>query len=403
MRSATNQDHRQDGNERVNTTGSDESAIDADGALDVLLDDARQITGLTDFGSDDFREGLQKLLDTYARNGYSEGSHEHNRGRLLGLLSERLRIEDAWKRHPDIRDVQIRAPMYLTGLPRTGTSALLNLLSQDPATRPMALWEGMNPSPLPGNPTKDDDPRYLGIKVFTDRISEDNPDFEKIHHTSADTAEECIHLLNHTFQDVQFGIECLMEPYGSWFQQQDHRASYEYYADILRMLQWCRPGERFLLKSPAHLWALDLLVDIFPDCSIVITHRDPAECVTSYASMMDTLMVGRTYDRSELGPTVMEYLAHKMEHALRCRDEIEPARIVDVQFTDLVADPIAALHCIYDHFGIPSTPGLDQTFVDYAAAHPQGEHGSHEYGPDDYGLSREQILDRFAFYTERYT
>ncbi|MEZ5171279.1 MAG: sulfotransferase [Acidimicrobiia bacterium] len=370
--------------------------------LDELLDEARAASGLSDFGSDDFRVGLEKLLETYDHNGFDEDARRHNRGRLLGLLSERLRIEDAWARHPEIRDVQIDAPMYLTGLPRTGTSALLNLLSQDPAMRPMELWEGMNPSPLPGNPAKEDDPRYLGIKAFTDQLYDENPDFARIHHTSADTAEECIHLLNHTFQDVQFGIEVLMEPYGSWFREQDHRASYLYYADILRMLQWCRPGERFLLKTPAHLWALDILVDIFPDCSIVITHRDPVECVGSYASMMESLMTGRSFDRRDLGPTVMEYLAAKLEYSQRCRAGIEPSRIIDIGFTDLVADPVGAVQRIYGHFGIPMTPELEQAFADYTAAHPQGEHGTHDYRLDEYGLSEQQILDRFAFYTERF-
>lgn len=370
--------------------------------LEDLLEEARQAGGLSDFGSDDFKEGLRVLLETYDSNGYSEDGRRHCRGRLLGLLQERLRIEDAWKRHPEIRDVQIQAPVYLTGLPRTGTSALLNLLAQDPAMRPMELWEGMNPSPLPGNPPKEEDPRYRVIKDFTDRMYEENPDFGKIHYTGADTPEECIHLLNHTFADVQFGIECLMEPYGSWFLAQDHRPSYEYYADILRMLQWQRPGGRFLLKSPAHLWALDILVDIFPDCSIIITHRDPVECVASYASMMEALMSERSFDRRELGPVVMEYLARKTEHSLTCRESIDPARILDVYYRDALDDPEATVQRIYDYFGLPMTDDLARRFAEYADAHPPGEHGTHDYRLEDYGLTEELIRERFVTYTNRF-
>lgn len=368
--------------------------------LEDILAEARSSAGLDDFGDDGFREGLSVLLETYRTNGYSEGAHRQLRGRIVGLLAERLRIEDAWAQHPEIRDVPIVAPMFLTGLPRTGTSALLNLLARDTAMRPMELWEGMNPAPLPGRPAKEDDPRYTSLKEFLDHLYTENPEFGAIHHTTADTPEECIHLLNHTFADVQFGVEVLMEPYGSWFQAQDHGAGYRYYADILRMLAWQRPGERFLLKTPAHLWALDILVDMFPDCSIVITHRDPVECVASYASMMEALMEGRTFDRRELGPVVMEYLAAKMNHALACREHIDPARILDVQYTDLLADPATAARDIYAQFSIPVTPELERAWVDHVGTHPQGEHGSHDYSLAGYGLTEAQVRERFAAYLE---
>ena len=380
------------------STGSTNATRIVSFDLEELLEDARQSADLSDFGCDDFREGLQVLLDTYDHSGYTEDGRRQCRGRLLGLLTERLRIEDAWKQHPEIRDVPIVAPVFLTGLPRTGTSALLNLLSGDPAMRPMELWEGMNPSPLPGNPPKTEDPRYVGIKEFLDHMYGENPDFDAIHHTTADTPEECVHLLNHTFADVQFGVEVLMEPYGSWFQAQDHRSSYAYYADILRMLQWQRPGERFLLKTPAHLWALDVLVELFPDCSIIITHRDPLECVASYTSMMEALMAGRSFDRRELGPTVMEYLAAKMDRAMACREQIDPARILDVEYTDFISEPVATVRSIYGHFGLPVDGDLEQAWEAHVAAHPQGEHGEHEYSLEDYGLTESQIRDRFATY-----
>lgn len=370
--------------------------------LDGVLADARETAGLDDFGSDDFRAGLAVLLETYDSNGYDDNGRRGCRGRVVGLLAERLRIEDALVAHPEIRDVEIVAPMYLTGLPRTGTSALLNLLSQDPAARPLKLWEAMNPSPLPGNPPEAEDPRYLGIKAFTESVYEANPDFDKIHHTSADTSEECIHLLNHAFCDVQFGVEVLMEPYASWFRAQDLHASYRYYADQLRMLQWRSPGERFLLKSPAHLWALDILVELFPDCSIVVTHRNPLECVPSYASMMDALMIGRDFDRRELGPAVLDYLAAKTDRAMASRERIGEERIVDLHFADLEADPVGAVRRIYGHFGLDLTPALDEAFTAYAGRHAKGEHGEHEYALDEFGLTADMILERFSRYVEHF-
>lgn len=367
-----------------------------------LMASAREKAGLEDFGDDDFQEGLQVLLDTYASNGFNPKAHKKLVRRLRDLLMARLRIEDAFKRHPEIRDIEIKRPMYLTGLPRTGTSALLNLLAADPAARPLKLWEGLNPDPLEGLAPGEEDPRYLAMKQFYDSLQGDT-EFSKIHHTNADTPEECIHLLNHTFQDVQFGIETMMEPYASWFQQQDLRPSYRYYADLLRMLQWQRPGERWILKSPAHLWALDILVEMFPDCCIVITHRNPLEAVTSYASMMAALMEGQdNLDRKVLGPVVMEYLAVKLQASLKAREALDERYIIDIQFNDFVSDPLATAHKIHEYFALPLSDAAATAMQDYAAAHPMGKHGSHDYQLQEYGLSEAQILDRFGFYIERF-
>lgn len=377
--------------------------------LPNLLAEASAATGLSDFGAPDFHEGLQKLIETYTSNGFDERGIKRNRKRLLKLLQERLRIEAAWKANPEILDVPIKAPMFLTGLPRTGTSALLNLLSQDPAARPLKLWEGMSPDPSPADPVsgkrppESEDPRYVQLKAFYEEAHKKNPGFDKIHFTTADTPEECIHLLNHTFQDVQFGVETMMEPYGSWFEQQDHLPSYRYYADILRMLQWQRPGERWLLKTPGHLWALDCLTTLFPDCSIIITHRNPLECVTSYASMMESMLVGRQFDRKAFGPVVMEYLARKMESSLKQREHISSDRIIDLQFNDFIADSVGTARKIYEHFQLPINNATEQAFLRYAAEHPMGKHGKHDYRLEEYGLTEKQILDRFAFYIERFS
>ncbi|HSC74795.1 MAG TPA: sulfotransferase, partial [Pseudomonadales bacterium] len=134
--------------------------------LPTLLAEASAAAGLDDFGSDDFKPGLQKLIETYTTNGFDERGVKRNRKRLVKLLQVRLRIEAAWKQHPEIREVKIKAPMLLTGLPRTGTSALLNLLSQDTAARPLKLWEGMSPDPLPGDHSEANDPRYVQLKQF---------------------------------------------------------------------------------------------------------------------------------------------------------------------------------------------------------------------------------------------
>ncbi len=370
-------------------------------AIEDVLKEAQQKSGLVDFGANDFKEGLGTLLETYDRNGFNEKGRKRMRRRVVDLLGARLRIEDALKRHPEIRKVDIKNPMFLTGLPRTGTSALLNLLANDAAARPLKLWEGLNPDPIDGLAPGQDDPRYLAMTQYYDEMNKKS-EFKKIHATSADTPEECIHLLNHTFQDVQFGFEPLMEPYGSWFQQQDLGPSYDYYADLLRMLQWQRPGERWLLKTPGHLWALDKLVQLFPDCSIIVTHRNPLECVTSYASMMAAMMLERDFDKKELGPVTMEYLASKVERSLKARNDFSSDRILDLQFNDFVENPLETVNKIYRHFHIDMSNATKSAMEAYALEHPMGKHGKHEYHLEEYGLTEDQVLDRFDFYIKRF-
>lgn len=370
--------------------------------IEGVLEDARQKTGLSDFGDDNFMEGLGVLLETYDSNGYTERGRKRSRRRVVDLLAARLRIENAFRLHPEIRDEKISQPLFLTGLPRTGTSALLNLLAADPAARPLYMWEGFNPEPIEGLAKGAPDPRYEGMKAFEEDQKKNNPEFAKIHSTSVDTPEECIHLLNHTFCDVQFGVEPLMEPYGSWFQQQDLHKSYAYYADLLRMLQWQRPGERWVLKTPGHLWALDILVELFPDCGIIITHRNPLESVASYCSMMANMMVHREYELTTLGPVVLEYLARKLERGLNLRGQLDEARFLDIQFTDFIDDAVATAEQIYAHFKLPFNDSIARQLRDYDKAHPMNKHGKHEYSLAQYGLSEQQVLDRFAFYLSQY-
>lgn len=370
--------------------------------IEGVLADARTKAHLDDFGKPDFMEGLGVLLQTYDSCGYTEKGRKRARRRVVDLLAERLRIEDAFKLYPQIREEKIIQPMYLTGLPRTGTSALLNLLANDPKARPLKLWEGMSPSPCDNFEHGKPDPRYVMMKAWQEEQNKNNPDFSKIHHTTADTPEECIHLLNHTFQDVQFGVETMMEPYGSWFQQHDLRPSYHYYADLLRMLQWQRPGDRWLLKSPAHLWALDIITEMFPDACIIITHRNPLEAVTSYASMMAAMLKDRIYDKKEFGVVVMEYLARKVESSLQQRAKMDESRILDLQFNDFVSNPVQLVDRIYDYFQLPMSPVAEKAIKQYAADHPMGKHGKHAYDFAEFGLTEQQILDRFAFYIDRF-
>lgn len=375
---------------------------------EALLAEARERTGLSDFGDERFREGLRVLLETYERAGLSSSGSKRTRGRLLQLLQTRLRIEAALRRHPEIRQRAIRSPMYLTGLPRTGTSALFNLLATDPAARPLLTWEGMCPDPLdpairerlgPDQP----DPRLEAVRAAVERDRQRDPDFDRIHFARADGPEECVLLLAYTFCDVQMGIEPLLSPYREWFQAQDLHASYAYYADLLRLLDWQRPGERWLLKSPAHLWALDVLLETFPDACIVWTHRDPLEILPSYCSMVAALMgIREARDPKQLGPVVLEYLARSLERGLAARTRCPAERFLDVDYRDLVSEPLATAERIYRSFGLELGAAARTALERHAGENPQHKHGTHRYSLEEYGLSAEAVRARLAAYVERF-
>ena len=372
---------------------------------DSVLEAARQATGLSDFGDEGFREGLRVLLDTYRNTAdFDEAGVKRNWRRVVGLLATRLRAQAAFARNPEVREREIRKPMVLTGMPRSGTSALFNLLGADPETRPLLLWETQSPDPFEGElEPGQNDPRRDAIEAHYQKGKVRNPEFSKMHDVRADNPEECVLLMAHDFCDVQMGIEPMMEPYKTWFRQQDFRRMYGYYADLLRMLDWQRPGERWLLKAPAHMWAIDVLLETFPDVSIVWTHRDPLECTASICSLTAMLMRARKdFDPKQLGPVVMDFYATSLERGLAARDACDSARFIDVDYRDFIADNLAVARKIYAHFGMPMSESAQDALAAHVRDHPRNKHGKHEYDLEQFGLTRAAVEARFAPYTTRF-
>jgi hypothetical protein len=373
-------------------------------AEEDLIAQAKKVTGLTDFGDESFREGLRMLVAMYTTTArLTPQGRKSTRRRLVELLANRLRIAEALRKHPEIRDRPIRRPMYLTGLPRTGTSALFNLLGSDPSSRPLLFWEGRHPDPIEGVPAGAPDPRFVALSEALERGRQTNPAYAKIHFVKADGPEECVELLAHTLSHVMMGIEPLMAPYGEWFQAQDLRPQYAYYRDLLKMIDWQRPGERWLLKSPCHLWALDTLVETFPDACIVQTHRDPAQIVASYCSMMAALMsIRESFDPKELGPAVLEYLSRSVERAMDARDRSDPARFIDIDYRAIVREPLATVEKIYAAFGLPLSGRAADALAAHVRENTQNKHGSHDYTLEEFGLSKAIVTRRMARYIERF-
>ena len=371
----------------------------------AVLAEARAATGLSDFGDDSFRAGLRALLATYAENPFSEKGRARNRRRVVNLLGRRLEIEAAFARHPEILARPVAHPVVLTGLPRSATSALFNLLGEDPAARPLRLWETQCPNPLAGLAPGVADPRREAIDAYYARGREKRPEFTKIHFTSADTPEECVLLHAYAFHGVQLGIEPLLEPYASWYasQLEDLRPLYAYQKKLMQLLDWQRPGERWLLKAPAHLWGLDALAAVFPDSAIAWTHRDPVTCTASVCSMTAALMTTlESLDPEWLGPRVLEFYASSLDRGLAARDRMDPHRVVDVSHDEFVSDATGVAKRIYAHFRLALSPAALAAFERHAAANPRAKHGRHDYDLEEFGLSEARVRERFRAYLERF-
>ena len=371
---------------------------------EAVLEEARRASGLSDFGSTEFREGLRVLLRTYAEGPLTERGRKSSRRRLVGLLATRLRVAEALHRHPEIADRKIERPMVLTGMPRSGTSALFNLLGSDPTARALLLWETQFPDPPLGAERGAPDPRRDAIEAYYARSREKNPEFTKIHFASADTPEECVLLHAYAFHGVQLGTEVMIEPYASWYRGQDLHEMYAYYRLLLQMLDWQRPGERWLLKAPAHMWGIDALIDTFPDVAVVWSHRNPVACTASICSMTYALMDGKIeMHKEQLGPIVMDFYATSLERGLEKRDSSDPARFVDVDHDDFVEQPLAVAEKIYGHFGLSLAATARSAIEAHIVANPKGRHGAHEYRLDEWGLTRDRVCGRFEAYAERFS
>jgi hypothetical protein len=369
----------------------------------ALLAEARSATGLEDFGDEHFLEGLQVLLETYDRNVLDHASRNKCREAVAGRLATRLKMQAAFQRHPEILEVELKTPMIVTGLPRTGTSALVNLLASDPAAKALLLWEIHCPEPLEGLAPGAPDPRHIGMVEYME--ANRNPEFDKIHYAHPDLPEECVMMHAYSFDGVQTGWEIMLEPYSSWFQGHDRKPLYREFRDYLKLLQWQRPGERWLLKAPAHMWALPEVVELFPDVSLVWGHRDVLEVTSSICSMthmiMGLYMHGghpEKVDTHWLGPTVMEWYARSLERGQADRANLPAKRFCDYTHDGFVEDSMATAEHIYSRFGMDFSAGVREALQAHMDAHPQNRHGKHKHRLEQFGLTEQQVRERFDFY-----
>ena len=364
-----------------------------------LCGEACAEAGLEDFGPQDFREGLLALCETYDANPFHETGRVRNRKQVLRWLVTRLRVVDALHRHPEITTRPIPRPWFLTGMPRSGTSALFNLLAAHPAARALLNWEARIPEPLEGLAPDAPDPRRAALAASYERGRAANAEFAAVHFADVDTPEECALLLGSSFQGVQTGVEVMLEPYASWYRDQPRDALYAWHRKMVHVLDWQRPGERWLLKTPAHMWGIEALLAAYPDARIVWSHRDPVTSIASLCSLTHLLMrAWMEVDPKRLGPRVLDFYALSLERGLAARKRCDPTRFADVHHDAIARDPLAVAESLHRHFGEPFESDARDAIAAHVAAHPKGKHGEHRYRLEDYALTEERVRERFAFY-----
>ena len=370
---------------------------------DALIREAVEQTGFDDFGSLPYREGLDVLLQTYDRHVVDPEGRKRCRARVLSQLVTRLKCENAFKTIPEIAQQEIVAPIFVTGLPRSGTSALLNLLVTAPENRGVLQWEVQFPDPWPGNKPGEKDPRYPYLDEALKAMR--NSEFAKIHYVDADTPEECVLLHAFAFHGVQLGFEIMLEPYRSWLLEQDFTALYAYQKKQLQMLNWRNPGQQWMLKAPAHMLGIDAILEVFPDARFIWCHRDPQAVVPSINSMNKAIlgMYMGDYshiDTSQMGRSVMEWYALSLEKGLAAREKLPPELFVDCSQQEFSQRPMAVVERLCQEFNLPLSEEGRAAMQAHVDANPKGKHGRHEYDLATYGLNKELIDRRFSFYTD---
>jgi Sulfotransferase family len=374
------------------------------GTVEDLHASASRRTGLTDFGLDDYTDGLAVLLDAYAREaGLTPLGAKAQRALLRGALTARLFSEAAWQAHPEYARIQVDRPIFVTGLPRTGTTALHRLLTADPASQGLEMWLAEVPQPRPPRQAWTDNPIFQHIQAGFSRHHVEHPEFMGVHYMAADQVEECWQLLRQSMRSVSF--ECLahVPGYSAWLREQDWTGAYLRHRANLQMIGLHDGGRRWVLKNPSHLFALGALLAVYPDALVIQTHRAPRTAIASVCSLAaqasagwSTVFTGKVIGRSQLdlwACGLSRFTAERARH--------DPAQFYDVWYDDLVTDPVGTVEAIYRHFGLPLSGGAADAIRSLAAASRAGGESAHRYTLDEFGLTGEDVDERFGTYTEQ--
>jgi len=370
------------------------------GTVGDLHESATRLTGLTAFGPDDYTDGLTVLLDSYEREAaLTSLGRRVARAGLRGALAARLLANAAWAAYPAHADVVIERPVFVTGLPRSGTTALHRLLAADPAHQGLELWLAEMPQPRPARDTWAGNPVFQHIQAAYEQHHVEHPEFMGVHYIAADTVEECWQLLRQTLRSVSY--ECLyhVPSYSAWLAGQDWTESFRRHRRNLQLIGLNDAGRRWVLKNPSHLFSLDAIMAVYPDALIIQTHREPSAVIGSMCSLAAHATDGwsTAFRGAVIGAGQLELWARGLEQFTAARARYNAAQFLDVEYAEFSADPVGTVESVYAHFGLPYSDAADHAV---RAVHAGASHGesrpAHQYSLADFGLTREQVSERFS-------
>ena len=370
-----------------------------------LVAAAERSTGLDDFGDPGHREGLERLCASLEDEAdLTLLGRIAARTRIVRLLETRLRLLEHRRLHPEVADEPIARPIFVLGLPRTGTTVLYGLLAADPAQRSPVSWEVANPFPPPRRGDHEHDPRVRRTEKEFDQFRRIAPNIDAIHPLGAMLPQECMSLQAPSFVSYEFATAFPVPGYQSWLFAQDPRPAYEFQRLFLQHLQSGYAGERWILKTPAHLLWLRAPLDVFDDALVIQTHRDPTTVLASVSSLMYAMRsaVSDSVDPHDVGRDQLEVWSGALEETMRVRDTLPADRVVDVHFRDTLADPVGTVRRIHEHFDMPFTAATESGVRSYLDENPRTKHGVHRYTLDTFGIDRDEADRRFAGYRERF-
>lgn len=372
---------------------------------DELEDSARAATGLEDFGSAYYREGLERIVEALNTEAdLNDTGRVIQQATISNALIQRLKVEDTYRRHPEIENQVVGGPVFVIGLPRTGTTALSQLVAADPQFRSLRMWESQAPTPPPETATEHSDPRIAQAQAGLKMLDEMFPLMKTLYNSEPTAPTECQDLMGMSFRTFHFDGAVRAPRYLAWLMDCDMRETYTFHRRVLKLLQWHCPPDLWHLKTPVHMFALDALVEAYPNAKFLWSHRDPAKVMGSVCSLIQYVRSWSSdrNDARELGAEQVDSWVEGVRRAMDFRNRNGDKRFVDVSFADLQTDPVRTLQTSYESLGLEFTDATLHSVTQWARGHRPGSRGTHEYDLTDYGLTPEGVRERFADYLAAY-
>lgn len=378
--------------------------------VEAVLADARRKTRLSNFGDSGFREPLEVLVDSINREAkLNPVGRAIIRGRIVGVLMNKLVSQDAIEKHPEILEIPVEAPIVVAGLARTGTTMLHRLIAADPSIRSLASWEAINPAPQTKYaPGWGADPRFAQAAKAARGLKYMSPGFFAIHPAEPDAPEEEVILLEQAFLTTTPEAMMNVPTYSRWLERQDHTPAYRALKRMMQYLQWQRPGPdrpvRWVLKTPHHQEYFDTLLEVFPNATIVHTHRDPLKTSPSLFSMLTHLQMifSDDVDPRRVADHWLNKIENMTRRTLATRERVGDRGFVDVSYYELIADPIAQVERVYEAAGARLAPEAKSAMEASRKVNRQHKYGRHEYSLADFGMTEDDIEPRIAAYRARF-